>query len=94
MEIDSIIPTAQGAHTETGFESNPDLFDSRASDLSSSSLNDTLYYVHISDSLGLSCAQVPAFGDSGISCPVDITLGNSCYGTELNLRFKDLINSP
>lgn len=33
MEVDSIIPTAQGTHTKIGFESSHDLLDSRGNGL-------------------------------------------------------------
>lgn len=42
MEVDSIIPTDQGTHTETGFESSHDLLDSRGNALFPTSLAHTL----------------------------------------------------
>jgi hypothetical protein len=47
---------------------------------------------NILDSLGLGWVKASAFGGSDIDCPVNITLGNSCYGTDLNFKFKDLTN--
>lgn len=41
-EVDTIIPIASGVHTETGFKSNPDLFDSRTSALFPTSSDHTL----------------------------------------------------
>lgn len=74
MEVEAIIPTAQGTHTEIGFVSNTNLFNFRANGLFPTSSDYTFWYVaYVSDPLGLTWAQPSAFGDLDISCPVDVT---------------------